>query len=127
MGLATAVQLGNIQQQPLATNNSSNNANANANHVGAMVDPELMGQGMEEELQKMAGEAIAHSTAMHHAQQGQCGGDGDNGGEDENERELRTRLGGFIDGGVGGGGGGRGVSGGDGGVAGGEMMHQSAA
>jgi hypothetical protein len=119
MGPATAVQLGNIQQQPLATNNS----NANANHVGVMVDPELMGQGMDEELQKMAGEAIAHSTAaMHHAQQGQCGGDGDGGGEDENERELRTRLGGFIDGGGGGG-----VSGGDGGVVGGEMMHQSAA
>ena len=55
--------------------------------ANAMVDPELMGQGVDEELQKMAGEAIAHSTAMH-AQQG----------EDENERELRTRLGGFIGG-----------------------------
>jgi hypothetical protein len=63
-----------------------------------MVDPELMGQGMDE-LQKMAGEAIAHSTAMQHS----------NSNEDEEERELRTRLGGFIQnihGGSGDGGGG---------------------
>jgi hypothetical protein len=51
--------------------------------VDPMVDPELMGQGMHE-LQKMAGEAIAHSTAMQHTN------------EDDEERELRTRLGGFI-------------------------------
>ncbi|KAI5858109.1 hypothetical protein BZA05DRAFT_470929 [Tricharina praecox] len=97
-----------LSVQPPAPTPSHNNAvnAAAAAASNAMVDPELMGQGMDEELQKMAGEAIAHSTAMHahaHSQQG----------EDENERELRTRLGGFI-GGIGGGG-----------AAG--MMHQGAA
>ncbi|KAF8539449.1 hypothetical protein BDD12DRAFT_882224 [Trichophaea hybrida] len=57
-----------------------------------MVDPELMGQGMDE-LQKMAGEALsAHSNGLRMQQQQQDG-------EDENERELRKRLGGFIQGG----------------------------
>jgi len=55
-----------------------------------MVDPELMGQGMDE-LQKMAGEALnAHSNGLRMQQQQQQDG------EDENERELRKRLGGFI-------------------------------
>ncbi|KAA8913592.1 hypothetical protein FN846DRAFT_771934 [Sphaerosporella brunnea] len=51
--------------------------------TNSMVDPELMGQGMHE-LEKMAGAAIAHTTAMQHSN------------EDLEEQELRTRLGGYI-------------------------------
>lgn len=66
-----------------------------------VVDPELMGRGMQgmHELEKMAGEAIAHTNGLqatarasvHYNSQG-----GIVDGEDEHERELRQRLGGFI-------------------------------
>ena len=56
---------------------------------GVVVDPSLVGQGLD--LQKMAGEALnAHSNGLREAMQQQQ----DN--EDESERELRKRLGGYI-------------------------------
>ena len=57
-----------------------------AHHQGMMVDPELMGQGNIQELEKMAGAALQHAADPAAGIET----------EDDSERELRKRLGGYI-------------------------------